>query len=305
MPQLQLPVQIFVYAAVVFCLVAVVVRSLRYGRAPVHLRWELYPVAHERGRAHYGGSIFEESDWWTRTRRPDHGGALRAMAAEIVLLAGVRHHNPALWRRSWPFHAGLYLLIVWLLGNLGQGIAVATGHGGGTLSTAASTATTVVGFTGLVLALGGAVALAHRRLVDPALRAYNAPSDILNLAVFVAWLGTALGVHAVERGFASLVTAAAALVAFQPLAAPAGVQVELALGGVVLVWLPLSRMFHFVAKYFLYHRVRWEDAPNPRGGALERRLQQAMTFGVGWSAPHVGEGRTWQDAATTVAEEPR
>jgi hypothetical protein len=68
-------------------------------------------------------------------------------------------------------------------------------------------------------------------------------------------------------------------------------------------------MFHFVAKYFLYHDVRWEDAPNPRGGALEQRLQQAMDFGVGWQAPHVAGSRSWGEAATsngdTAEEVPR
>ena len=48
-------VQILIYFSALFFIVAVVVRALHYARTPVHLRWELYPVAHEKGRAHYGG----------------------------------------------------------------------------------------------------------------------------------------------------------------------------------------------------------------------------------------------------------
>jgi len=82
-------------------------RLLRYLRAPVHLRWDLYPVAHEPlPRRRYGGSYLEEREWWTRTRRRDLGGEIGVMAAEILLLKGVRDHNRRLWRASAPFHWG-------------------------------------------------------------------------------------------------------------------------------------------------------------------------------------------------------
>lgn len=291
-------VQLGFYAAAAFFVVAVVWRSLRYARAPVHLRWELYPVAHERGRAGYGGSVFEEPQWWLPPRRPDHQAALRAMAAEILLLAGVRHHNPGLWRRSWPFHLGLYLLIVWLLLLVAAGLVQLLGlSAANNLGRALVLATNACGFPGLVLGFTGAVALLWRRLSDRGLRAYNAPSDFLNLGVFLAWMGVALAVHAAEGGFASLRAVNAALLAGKPAPLTAPLALELGLGAAILVWLPLSRMFHFVAKYFLYHRVRWEDAPNPRGGALEGRLQQAMNYGVGWRGAHVAGARTWGEAA--------
>ncbi len=34
-------------------------KALRFAAMPLHLRWELYPVAHEKGRASYGGSYIE------------------------------------------------------------------------------------------------------------------------------------------------------------------------------------------------------------------------------------------------------
>lgn len=296
--------QLVFYGAVAFFVVAVVWRSVRYARAPVHLRWELYPVAHERGRAGYGGSTFEEPDWWRHQRRPDHAAAVRAMAAEILLLAGVRHHNPGLWRRSWPFHLGLYLLIVWLVLLAVWGLVALLGvTSGEPLARILAHAVSVVGFPGLVLGLLGGVALVARRLMDPGLRAYNAPSDFLNLGVFIAWMGVSLVAHAAEGGFTSLRGVSAALLAGAHAPLTPALSLELSLGAAILVWLPLSRMFHFVAKYFLYHRVRWEDAPNPRGGALEHRLQQAMNYGVGWSGAHVAGARTWGEAAAGPPKE--
>ena len=41
-------------------------RAYRYASAPEHLRWDLYPVAHEPNT--HGGSYLEEKDWWTKPR---------------------------------------------------------------------------------------------------------------------------------------------------------------------------------------------------------------------------------------------
>ena len=47
----------------------VLFRTARIARAPVHLRWELAPIPHEKGKGQYGGSYFEEFEWWTQTTR--------------------------------------------------------------------------------------------------------------------------------------------------------------------------------------------------------------------------------------------
>ncbi|HEX7344020.1 MAG TPA: hypothetical protein VF398_07135, partial [bacterium] len=102
---------LFAYLSLTVFLAAVVTRIVRIARLPVHLRWELYPVPHERGRARYGGSILEEVDWWTKPRHVDRMGELAVMIPEILLLKGVWEHNRKLWWGSFPLHFGLYLLI--------------------------------------------------------------------------------------------------------------------------------------------------------------------------------------------------
>jgi hypothetical protein len=53
---------LFMYAAVFVFAVGCIGRVLQYARAPIHLRWELYPVPHETPeRVKHGGSYFEES----------------------------------------------------------------------------------------------------------------------------------------------------------------------------------------------------------------------------------------------------
>ena len=57
--------QVLSYAALLIFIAASLSRIIKVAKMPVHLRWELYPVPHERGRAHYGGSRLEENEWWT------------------------------------------------------------------------------------------------------------------------------------------------------------------------------------------------------------------------------------------------
>ena len=54
---------LWIYICLLASLAACIVRGLRYARAPMHLRWELYPVPHEEAkRAAYGGSRYEDTD---------------------------------------------------------------------------------------------------------------------------------------------------------------------------------------------------------------------------------------------------
>ena len=71
-----------------------------------------------------------------------------------------------------------------------------------------------------------------------------------------------------------------------------------------LGWLPFSRMMHFVAKYFTYHQVRWEDEPMRRGSAMERELELLLPRPVSWSADHVGGNgqRSWASVASGKEE---
>ncbi|MBD3854308.1 MAG: DNA alkylation repair protein, partial [Acidobacteria bacterium] len=104
-------VYVIAYLGIVFFLIAVAARFVFWSRMPMHLRWELYPVAHEGGgRAAYGGSYLEESDWWQKKRQVSLLGELKVMVPEILFLVALREHNPKLWTRSFPFHFGLYLV---------------------------------------------------------------------------------------------------------------------------------------------------------------------------------------------------
>ena len=103
-------VAIWAYLALAGFVVGCLYKAYHYATMPLHVRWELYPVAHEKGKVSYGGSYFEELDWWTKPREVSKLGEIKTIAEEVLTLKAVREHNPKLWLPSLLFHYGLYLL---------------------------------------------------------------------------------------------------------------------------------------------------------------------------------------------------
>jgi nitrate reductase gamma subunit len=300
------------YASVAVFLAAVVIRGLRAMRMPVHLRWEIYPVAHEKGRAHYGGSYFEDLDWWTKPRHKSRISELMAMGAEILLLKGVWEHNRPLWWRSYPFHLGLYLLIAFLglivFGAILQAVGVDVVPGSGMIANSLDVLIRASGVAGLGLATLGSLLLLLWRLGDKEVRDYTKPAHIANLLFILAGVGTALVAFAVEdAGFYRIREFVYCLVTFKFSASEthllpgAVVKAAIVLGCLLIAYIPLTHMAHFFLKYFTWHQIRWNDEPNLPGGALEREIMDRLGQPVTWAAPHIGADgkKTWADLATS------
>lgn len=301
-------IHVITYAALAVLAAAVAVRALRYYRLPVHLRWELYPVAHDLERAGYGGSYLEQPDWWTKPRHTSLLGELKVMLPEMILLKALWEHNRPLWFRSFPFHFGLYILIgfagLLVLGALAElfGFPVGPTAEVGVVGMALYYFPLLVGYAGLGLGLLGAMALLHRRVSSPELRQYASPSHIFNLAVFIGVEGVVLLVSlAVDRDFALARGYLQSLLSFDLSAAlhPA-VGVEILLVSLLIAYVPLTHMSHFFMKWFMWHKVRWDDEPNLRGSRLEAEISRLVQAPVSWSAPHLkADGRkNWVDIVT-------
>ncbi len=267
-------------------------RAWWYWSAPVHLRWDLYPVAHEpRARREHGGSYLEEKEWWKKARERSLWGELLAMLGEIVLLQGVRENNRRLWRVSLPFHWGLYLLVITSVGVF----AAALGWSG----PVAKLALGVAGGTGGLLLALGAGGLLVLRSTDAKLKPYTTPLDRLNLGVLLVFGALSVGIALSGGGVWGAATALADAARGRPAPIPPLVAVHAALGALFLFYLPFTRMVHLFAKYFTYHEVRWDDEPLEPGSPMARRLRAALEYGVDWSAEHVGAGRSWGEVATS------
>jgi nitrate reductase gamma subunit len=266
-------------------------RAYRYASAPPHLRWDLYPVAHEPND--HGGSYLEEKEWWTKPRESSLLGEAVVMGEEILFLAGVWKHNRRLWWGSFPFHWGFYLMVLVTLGL----VVASFGLGGQPLLQALGV---LGGVAGALVAVGSGILLALRA-GDGKLKPYTAPVDLLNLAL-VGVLGILSFLVAVG-GMAPVAAAVGDLMRVRPLEVAPLLAAQIGVATLFLFYLPATRMVHFFSKYFTYHEVRWDDRPREAGSALDRRLREALDFGVDWSAAHTRTGKTWAEVATTLPED--
>ena len=300
---------ILVYAAVAVSVLifvaATVTRTVLYARSPIHLRWELYPVPHERpDRAAHGGSYFEESEWWRCPRRRRLRGELAVMVPEILFLDALRKFNRALWYRSFPFHFGLYLGAgagFGLLVTAAVGRLAGTAWLAGPVERLLTGVVAVAGWSGLSLAVLGAVALLHRRLTDAALRAYTTAGDVCNLLFYAAALGV-LGAGYVLRpaGSPDAWSLAAGLLSWDTsVEVPPLLATGIVTTSALLAYIPLTHMSHFIGKYFTYHAVRWDDAPMSEGGRVSAAMAEYLTFRPTWAAGHIrSDGTpTWTEVA--------
>jgi nitrate reductase gamma subunit len=282
---------------------ASVARAWWYARHPIHLRWELYPVPHEGARAAHGGSSFETTEFWQQPRHVDRRAEFRFMAREILLLHALRESNRSLWYCSYPFHAGLYLLsaAVGLLVLVALATVAGTAPAGGT-ARVVSTLSGGVGGLGAGLAVAGAVALLWRRASDPRLRSATTPGDIFNLAFFIAALGTLMAGYA-SRGPQAPDWPGLAigwLTWDTSLRVPGLLATGVVLCAVLLAYIPLTHMSHFIGKYFTYHAVRWNDRPAAGDPRITAAMTEVLTYRPSWSAGHISGdgGATWADVAS-------
>jgi nitrate reductase gamma subunit len=287
------------YLALAAFIIGVIYKGLQIKRMPVHLRWELAPVPHEKGKASYGGSYFEEYEWWTKPREVSKLNEMWYMFQEIILLKGVWEHKRSLWYFSFPFHfGGLYLMggaiALWLL------IAI--------MSLTAISSAPVEGlatfFAGLAYLLGGVgvVGLLARRIFDQDIKPFTTFASIFNLAflfmIYASGMYAMMSTPDFTRQMAGFMQG---MMTFNTsVSLPAAASLHVVLGTLFLIYLPFTYMMHFVAKYFTYHEVRWNDEPMEAGSKMEKEVTELLGQKVTWDAPHIkGEGKkTWVDVAT-------
>ena len=299
---------IVAYAGLGIFLVAVIARIRMWLQMPIHVRWELYPVAHEtRPR---GGSYLEEVDWWKKPREASMVKEAKAMFMEIVFLVALRENNPKLWLRSFPFHFGLYMVIAATFSMIGASILLAISSTilNGGFGTLVEWVIKLTAYSGLILTVGGAIGLLERRLTDPNLKPFTTPADVFNLGFFIVAFGLALvNVLVNDNSLGMSFLYVYGLVTFNfDLIKMLNPDILFVLSTVgmagLLAYIPLTHMSHFIGKYFAYHSIRWNDDPNLKGGKHEGPIGEVLNYPVSWAADHIeGDGKkSWAEIATAA-----
>lgn len=294
--------QVWVLGVTGVSLVVTGIRTLAIARQPIHLRWELAPVPRLEAKGRYGGSCLEEYEWWSQPRRHSGAAALIYTAREMFLLRSVWEHNRGLWPLTFALHYGLYLTAGLSLGLAIHAVLLAVGPDPLAVRPLRQ-GVSALALLGYLLGSVGAVGLLLKRVLDPHLRPFNTISRYINLlflgAVFFsgacAWLLSEDYVAEVTRFTGGLIGRGPEMATGQLLS------LHVMVSSLFLLYLPFTDMIHFIAKYFTYHAVRWDD--RPQNGRMERELRGLLTQPVTWSAPHVGsDGRKdWSDVAAADA----
>jgi len=256
-------------------------RAWKYSRLPLHARLELYPVPKEGGgRARYGGSYYEESKWWSKPRTLSKANETKDILMEMLFIRKLFDNNKGLWWVSYVFHIGIYCLFAWTVMLLVSTIWPLDVH----IYTAA-----IAGMAGYCLATLGALGLLIRRIFDTDLRSYTTPVEYFNLILIllvlisgiISWLFVCTPFFAASQ-----------ILFFTGLALSPIIYIHLALLGIMLIYIPASKMSHYVGKFFAFHKVLWDNDPNSKGSQVNLHLQKAakaaQTQKPEWLAPHTG-----------------
>lgn len=254
-------------------------KAWKYASMPIHSRLELYPVPKEAGRADYGGSYYEEPEWWTKSREVSHGNELKEMLKEMLFIKKLFKNQKGLWWASYSFHLGIYFLFAWTILLL-----ISVAWPAAFIVYLAS----MVGIVGFILAVLGNIVLLMRRIFEPTLKKYTTPQEYFNLILILAVLLSGIYAWSGEM-FVQAQETMGQLLSFQALHVGTALAIHLVLLGFMFFYIPLSKMSHYIGKYFSFHKVLWENDPNLPGSKVEKDLQEAAAHPpeTKWSAPHI------------------
>jgi nitrate reductase gamma subunit len=304
----MISVQLLTYLSLLIFVIGAARTALKYHKMPIHLRWELYPVAHEKGRD-YGGSYFEDVDWWTRPREKSLWNELKFMIPEILLIRALYYHNRKMWNVSFPFHGGLYLLVCLLcflfIGAAAQALGVKVSPGSPHwIVSLLYYITILIGFVGFTAGLCGCAGLLIYRFTNEDLKTYNTRLDYINLFFILAVLLSALNAWLfVDIRFVIAREYIQSLITLKPFSSSSlAIKAEIALFALFLIYFPFSHMTHMFTKYFTYHKVRWEDEPNLKGSEVQARVRAVLQHNVSWAAPHVPTGKKWSEVPQEITK---
>ncbi len=296
------------YLAIAVFLFAVISKVVAYLKNPIHVRWDLYPVAHEPGeRASYGGSYLEDVEWWKKERKSSKINELKVMIPEILFLKAVHEYNRGLWYVSFPFHFGLYMLCAFIgLLFVGAGMQLAgmplTAESKG-LAMAVFAITNLLGPAAFFLSLAGALGLFFKRMTDSELKTFSSFGHFFNLAFFIIVLSIAIATWlTVDPTFVMLRGYIAGLISFSFVGFDNPLFTAQIISALVLAaYIPMTHMSHFFMKYFLYHDIRWGDEANIDTPETDAKIGVVLNYPITWAAEHIrgdGSRKTWAEVAT-------
>ncbi|MBM7855518.1 nitrate reductase gamma subunit [Desulfohalotomaculum tongense] len=290
---------LFTYFSILAFIGLSLLKAYEYARMPMHGRWELYPVPKEGdGRGHYGGSYYEEYEWWNKPRKVTHAGEIVDMLKEMLFIKNLFINQRRQWWVCYSLHLGIYVLFVWtfmlFVGAVTELSGTPVAATAGVWGSLVYYVTFLAGAAGAVLLTVGAGGMFLKRMSDSTLSRYTTPQEYFNLLFLFAVAVSGLVVWSGDPGFNYGREIMMALLTFSPIQADTALTIHIILLGAVMIYIPQTKMSHYVGKYFAFHKVLWENEPNLKNSYMEEIVRDALSYkpktGTTWSAPHINPG---------------
>ncbi len=271
----------------------VLFKFVKFSSMPLHLRWELCPVDHEtREKRSYGGSYLEEVDWFKRPAHKSLMGELIGMGSEIFFLHRVKEHNPyKIWLFSMSMHWGIYFLFTWIFLLVVESIIQFD---------ALSQITNILGVVAFTLGAFGCLMLAVKRATNRGLNLYSAPVDYFNLLFLFSIFVTGLLSWFMDSSLTSHREYLKGIISFKAASVPTITVLNFILFELFLIYMPFTKLFHYIAKYFTFHKVLWDDAFKVKGSPEDKKIMEQLSSRVTWAGPHIVPGKTWLEEAEII-----
>ncbi|AWB10641.1 Nitrate reductase gamma subunit [Thermodesulfobium acidiphilum] len=283
----------FAWFSVICFFLGSFIKLLKVNNMPLHLRVELYPVAHDP-KYSYGGSYMEDANYVEEVKKGlKHiwTNDIIEILREVLFLKRVKEYNIyGLWFPSLLLHWGLYLLFGWILLSVFSVFWPFY-----FLIQLSSIFGIVAGAFGLL----GSFILILRRIFSQELRIYTTPLDFFNLFLllflFLATFSTFLfdANHDILKYLGSVIS-------FKPVNISNFVIVQFFLFQFFLFYFPFSKFMHAPIKYWTWHSIMWDDALNLKGEKIDLIIQEQLKYKQFWSASHAIPGASWAEVATNL-----
>jgi nitrate reductase gamma subunit len=282
-------------------------RSIKYARMPVHLRWELYPVPHEGGRK-YGGSYLQEREWWTKPRQRNFLQDIIYIVRDYLTFHQYFRLNRGYWSVLYLWHVGFYLIVLFhglvAIGAFceiaGVDIKAGTGNAGTSFF---YYLTIVTGVAGFALGCLGSIGVFIRRRTDEDLRAFASIKNYFSYVFYFAVFASGIASFGIDPNFAVYREFYHAVFTLDSAVhVDAALVIHALLFAAFLFYMPSTQAMHYATKFFAFFAIRWNDAPNLRGGNVDKKLETLLKQPVTWSAPHIRDRGNWVDVATSEVE---
>lgn len=267
-------------------------KLVRLSNQPLHIRWELYPVAHEPN--HYGGSYMEEIDYASKPRHTVLLNELKELLAEVFYLKRVKEHNRfGIWPFTLAMHWGIYLFFFWIFLLLFEGLFDLQCN-------IFSLFANILGVCSFSLGTFGTLGLIIKRTGSTGLKLYTRPADYFNLLFLLFIFSTAFLSWAGDPSLISPRVYVKGVLFWKAPDAPLPVLLNFLSLELFLIYMPFTKLFHYAAKFFTFHKVLWDDRLNTKDSPTDKKIMAQLAYQVTWAAPHIVPGKTWMEQAQIV-----